>query len=570
VVLRYFDGFDNISINELGYRWILGNSDNPRLIVAGRFGGNAVRVSGHHTGTPGIWRGFPPQPTVIVGAAVRLASSVGSTTGTLLQLRDGSGEQLCVMHTSDGRLQVRRGNWGGTVLATGAAAGRAITGSVWVYLELRATTDPTAGAFEVRVDGETWVAATGQNTRNTANSSVDSVALGWSYYPGGGGPTADYDDLYVCDATGATHNDFLGDVRVQTLRPTAAGASSAFALPAGQTPRADYRSAVLADSPLHFWELQETSGLTAPDTGTGTAAEAVFTGRAFGAGPRAAYAADFAVSTHATAAHTADMNITGDLTIECWAYLVAPPPGGNTEQHILARGNNAAWTFGLGVANQNSGAMARVLSGGGAYHIGAALPTGRWFHLAYTRAGTVAAVYHDAVLSNSAAVAAPSTSTNPTILNSASNGASPSYVGWNGRIAYLAVYGSALTVAQLRNHRAFAPWAALDDLWPDGDLGYAVGLSAGTRSTFVFEDSTPGVTSVKAVQVVAVARKDDGGLRSLGAVVRSGGTDYTAAGVPLSASYGAALRLYTDDPGGAGGWTKAGLDAAEFGTEVTL
>jgi hypothetical protein len=36
------------------------------------------------------------------------------------------------------------------------------------------------------------------------------------------------DDLYVCDSTGSTNNTFLGDVRVDTVRPIGAGNYSEF------------------------------------------------------------------------------------------------------------------------------------------------------------------------------------------------------------------------------------------------------------------------------------------------------------------------------------------------------
>lgn len=568
MALRYCDGFDNVTANDLGIRWVLGASADPRLIVAGRLGGGAVRVNGHYTGgPPGMSRWFDAQATVVVGAAVRIVSGIGNTNGAILALREGGANQLSLTHTVDGRLQVRRGDWQGTVIATGAAAGRAIAQNIWSYVEWRVTIHPSAGAFEVRVDGEVWLSATGQNTRATAISLVDSLVLGASYYPGGGGTVVDTDDLYICDTTGSANTDFLGDVRVQTLRPSASGASGDFALPAGQTVYSTYRDAVLADSPLHFWELQETSGTAAADTGTGTAQAVAWTATTVGAaGPRGALAAEFPAggAGFGLAAHQADMNLTGNLTVEGWCYATT-----TVQQFFVARGAASAWTFAFGTLTDG---RPRWLQGNGGFDstVATSVPIGRWFHYAAVRIGNVVTFYVDGAVQGSTTVTqASSSGTNPVLLGNSSSGSTPGTVPWIGRIAYVALYGSALPPARIQNHRAFAPWAALDEFTPDAETSYVVGTTVAHRSTYAFENTLPATAAIKGVQLVTVVRKDDAGVRSAAPVVRSGSMDYTGATAPLSTSYAAITQRYETDPNTAAAWTKAGLDGAEFGVEVT-
>ena len=61
------------------------------------------------------------------------------------------------------------------------------------------------------------------DTRNGGTvAGIDTVRLGGLY-----GPNALFDDVYICDGTGsAPYNTFLGEIRVHSLSPTAAGSST--------------------------------------------------------------------------------------------------------------------------------------------------------------------------------------------------------------------------------------------------------------------------------------------------------------------------------------------------------
>src|SRR5262249_10906170 len=111
---------------------------------------------------------------------------------------------------------------GGAVLAfTPMAFGP----NFWYYLEIGATVATSGGTATVRVDGKTVISFTG-NTK-TAGTLHSTDAVSWGFWS----PsltTYSADDLYVCDATGTTNNNFLGDVRIQSLLPNGAGASTQF------------------------------------------------------------------------------------------------------------------------------------------------------------------------------------------------------------------------------------------------------------------------------------------------------------------------------------------------------
>jgi len=84
-----------------------------------------------------------------------------------------------------------------------------------------------ANTCKVRANGvDIITVAAGQDLKNTANATASQVSLGHHGTSGGATPT--YDDLYICDGTGGTNNDFLGDCRVDTLYPTSDGNYSQF------------------------------------------------------------------------------------------------------------------------------------------------------------------------------------------------------------------------------------------------------------------------------------------------------------------------------------------------------
>jgi hypothetical protein len=105
----------------------------------------------------------------------------------------------------------------------------------WYYIEVQAHVSDSLGVDEylVKVNGETWISVpAGKDTYNNGGrQSISSVRLGG--VPGGGAyraPRPCWDDLYILDPTVgvAPYDDFLGDCRVDTIRPNGNGFSSDF------------------------------------------------------------------------------------------------------------------------------------------------------------------------------------------------------------------------------------------------------------------------------------------------------------------------------------------------------
>jgi hypothetical protein len=85
------------------------------------------------------------------------------------------------------------------------------------YVEAKIFSDATSGTVEIRVNGCPILNLASVNTLNTGGA-ITNVMVGYSQDIFHKADT-NLDDYYVCDGSGSTNNDFLGDVTVRTLYP---------------------------------------------------------------------------------------------------------------------------------------------------------------------------------------------------------------------------------------------------------------------------------------------------------------------------------------------------------------
>ncbi len=225
MALLWVDGFDN-------YGTSTGVAPSPTNIVGGRYevvdeddldtetGRNGTGYSLEFaTGAPSIKTPvLTANDTVIIGVAFQIRTN---NVTDILSLYDGSTEGVNVTFFSN-TFTIRRGV---TTLGTGSFN---IGLFKWYWLELKVKCNGATGTYDLRI-GETSIASdTGLNTKAGANNFHDKVLFGNS--------ASDFyriDDLYICDASGASNNDFLGNVKVTDLRPDGAGNTTEFTPLAG-------------------------------------------------------------------------------------------------------------------------------------------------------------------------------------------------------------------------------------------------------------------------------------------------------------------------------------------------
>jgi hypothetical protein len=86
-------------------------------------------------------------------------------------------------------------------------------------VEIKVTIDSSAGAVVVRLGGVDEINVSGVDTQTTGNAYTNLVSF-FNNLPAAVSDQA-LDDVYACDTTGlAPYNDFLGEIRIETLYPT--------------------------------------------------------------------------------------------------------------------------------------------------------------------------------------------------------------------------------------------------------------------------------------------------------------------------------------------------------------
>lgn len=225
MALRFFDGADHYAAGQVTNKWTT-VVNGAGINTGRRAGSSAVKaLSNGGTGAAGVLtKNLTAKGTWIVGGAFNVVNHGGSTSlaGTAMPVRliDNTTTQVDIRINSDGSFTATRN---GTTLASSAAG--LITVDTWWHLECKVIIASSGGRVILKINGNTVIDFTG-NTQATGNATADKFA-----FQSGGGSTQRalaVDDLYLLDGDGPGNNDFLGDLRVDTLYPTAEGAHSDF------------------------------------------------------------------------------------------------------------------------------------------------------------------------------------------------------------------------------------------------------------------------------------------------------------------------------------------------------
>lgn len=119
--------------------------------------------------------------------------------------------------TNTGQIYATRN---GTSLGTSTFA---LQANVWYHCQVKITIHDSAGAVEVKINGVTVLNLTGVDTRNGGGGTANQIRFGGAY---DGGAT------YICDFW-LDDSEYLGDCRIETLLPSAAGAATQWDASAG-------------------------------------------------------------------------------------------------------------------------------------------------------------------------------------------------------------------------------------------------------------------------------------------------------------------------------------------------
>lgn len=217
MALLWVDGFEQYGAQggELSPNSVLltkynGTSTANINIAAGRNAGDSLMIdaTAQQIATPLLTM----NDTLIAGVAFKLNNVTGNKCimDFAVSLLDGDpisyGEMGVWAETQN--LAIKMGN------STLNSVNVALSANTWYYLEFKVFSDNASGTAEIRLDGNTVVTYSGDTQYATYFQPYVQVA-----FRGFNLGVLHLDDFYVCDRSGNTCNDFLGDCTVYTLLP---------------------------------------------------------------------------------------------------------------------------------------------------------------------------------------------------------------------------------------------------------------------------------------------------------------------------------------------------------------
>lgn len=215
MALLFIDGFDAGDTTQKWTSTIGGSSSTDTRFSTGR----SWLIS---TNLDLMNKTITPSSQVFIGFALKLTAHA---TGRFLDIKGDGGvtTHLSFAFPSSTTIEVYRGGSGGTALASATLAAP-LTWST--YLEISATIADAGGAVEIKSNGISILTFSGDTKNAGTNTTIDNISFGKMT---GFSPAIYVDDVYICDSTGsAPYNTFLGDVRVHTMTPSAAGTTTQF------------------------------------------------------------------------------------------------------------------------------------------------------------------------------------------------------------------------------------------------------------------------------------------------------------------------------------------------------
>lgn len=269
----------------------------------------------------------------------------------------------------------------------------------------------------------------------------------------------------------------------------------------------NYTEAVLADSPIHYYPLDETEGTTAADLGSmattgGTYAGGITLGQA-----TATERLGTAVRFDGAPGTLVDLGLfhPGDnITVEAWVNL---DPSARTDYSAVV----ARWDGSYELDFANSTANLVVRNNGNTFGLvaGASASTrGQWHHMIGIFSDGVLSIYIDGIKGSEANIGGGLQNAGPApdrIMIGATRTGTEGSFNFKGLIDEVAIYDYALTVAQIRSHfravQAGAPEATIQRAvkvsWPSFPPGYVLQSAPKVDGPYQTVTNTPATDGAK-------------------------------------------------------------------------
>lgn len=255
---------------------------------------------------------------------------------------------------------------------------------------------------------------------------------------------------YIID--GVTNAD-LGTYRVIVTSGAGSTTSSGAVLTLKPGPTDAYAQTVLADKPIAWWRLEESTAVTAEDIAGGHNGD-FFNEPLTGSAGIPGFAAGKAVAFDGTSSQKIDVPWTPVLngttfSVECWAWVaggegsyrspITSRDDGPQRGYIIYAGAENTWQFWTGTGT------------GWSTIAGPAVVTGEWAHLVATVTGNTRQFYVNGVLAGTVSSALSLNMARPLRIGGGSTEGDGNFF-FNGTIDEVAYYDSVLSAARVTAH----------------------------------------------------------------------------------------------------------------------
>lgn len=223
MALLHCDSFDDRPITAIGDRYSSSslNVSAGAAIAAGRTGNGLAISTGILDAFDFIqWQGTSTYQTLYTGVARAFSLSTA-----LVSIRYNGTPHIYAQLNDDATVSVIRFDTGSPVAVLATSVSK-VPRTGFFYVELSATISPSAGSYELRIDGTRWLSASGVNTSSNGTSLANQVRLTFNHF-GIDGDVTVVDDFYIADGDSrsgvAAITGFAGPVHIALLEENANG-----------------------------------------------------------------------------------------------------------------------------------------------------------------------------------------------------------------------------------------------------------------------------------------------------------------------------------------------------------
>ena len=213
----FHDSFSHYTTSDFLLKWSAYDFSPFILSTAGPRGAGALAAD---QSNDRIQKSLPASDKWCVCVRMKRDGASNNQAGYFLYLGDSGSDQCGLYLEVDGKVSFYRGT---TSLATSTAS---IPLDQWTWVAFKVTIHDTTGAYEVRLNNTNVLSASSVDTKNTANTTADTLYV-QGRAGGFGGPTVNggnarvlYADLVVMQGANA---DFISDAKVNYYPPNGNG-----------------------------------------------------------------------------------------------------------------------------------------------------------------------------------------------------------------------------------------------------------------------------------------------------------------------------------------------------------